>query len=228
VSQNNALIRIAIIDDHPLFRTGLRRVLERSGDMSVEWELADTAGLEAAFSRNSVDLILMDVEFAHGRNGLEATRTALARWPDLDVIILSGSLDPEMPRLALDCGATGFLAKDTPIPEMIFRIRELAFGGRRRGRLAARTGRACSHGAPLVLGLGWTARQPLLGSRVAACFSPACSRLVAAFGQSGHLGSENPGPLSGPKECNGRRGSVPGRGSAARGPLAGRFPLARH
>jgi DNA-binding NarL/FixJ family response regulator len=138
VSQNNVLIRIGIIDDHPLFRSGLRRVLERSGDMSVEWELADPAGLEAAFSRNSVDLILMDVEFAHGRNGLEATRTALARWPDLDVIILSGSLDPEMPRLALDCGATGFLAKDTPIPEMIFRIRELAFGGRRRGLKARR------------------------------------------------------------------------------------------
>ena len=109
MSQNNVLIRIGIIDDHPLFRSGLRRVLERSGDLSVEWELADPAGLEAAFSRNSVDLVLMDVEFAHGRNGLEATRAALGRWPDLDVIILSGSLDPEMPRLALECGAAGFL-----------------------------------------------------------------------------------------------------------------------
>jgi DNA-binding NarL/FixJ family response regulator len=133
VSQKNGPIRIGIVDDHPLFRSGLRRVLERAGDMSVEWELADSDGLEAALTGHPVDVVLMDVEFAHGTNGLDATRTALRRWPDLDVIVLSGSLDPEMPRLALDRGAAGFLAKDTPIPEMVFRIRELAFGSRHRG-----------------------------------------------------------------------------------------------
>lgn len=138
MSQKNAPIRIGIVDDHPLFRTGLRRVLERAGDMSVEWELADSGGLEVAFTRNPVDVLLMDVEFAQGNNGLDATRTALGRWPDLNVIVLSGSLDPDMPQLALDCGASGFLAKDTPIPEMIFRIRELAFGGRRRGLTSPR------------------------------------------------------------------------------------------
>ena len=138
MSQKSAPIRIGIVDDHPLFRTGLRRVLERAGDMSVEWELGDTAELEAAFTRIPVDVLLMDVEFAHGSNGLDATRTAMRRWPDLNVIVLSGSLDPDMPRLALDRGATGFLVKDTPIPEMLFRIRDLAFGGRPRGLRSSR------------------------------------------------------------------------------------------
>ena len=131
--QQKTPIRIGIVDDHPLFRSGLRRVLERAGDMSVEWELADSAGLEAAFIRNPVDVVLMDVEFAHGGNGLDATSAALGRWPNLDVIVLSGSLEPEMPRLALDRGAAEFLAKDMPVPELILRIREIAFAGRKRG-----------------------------------------------------------------------------------------------
>jgi DNA-binding NarL/FixJ family response regulator len=128
----NAPIRIGIVDDHPLFRAGLRRLLERSADMSVEWELGDSAGMEAAFARSPVDVVLMDVELGKGTSGLEATRVAVTRWPDLKVIVLSGSLDPETPRWALERGAAGFLAKDMAIPEMISSIRELAAGGSRR------------------------------------------------------------------------------------------------
>jgi DNA-binding NarL/FixJ family response regulator len=138
VSQLIEPIRIGIVDDHPVFRAGLRRVLERSGEMSVEWELADSGGLEAAFTRNPVDVILMDVELANGDNGLEATRAAVMRWPGLKVVVLSGSLNPETPQLAVDQGAAGFLAKDMPIPEMISRIREFASGRRRRSSRSPR------------------------------------------------------------------------------------------
>jgi DNA-binding NarL/FixJ family response regulator len=127
----SAPIRVGIVDDHPLFRAGLRRVLERSGDMAVGWELADATRLDAALTRNPVDLVLMDLELAPGGDGLDATRAAAARWPEVGVIVLSGSLSPETPRLAMEGGAVGFLAKDMPIPEMISRIRELAFRGHR-------------------------------------------------------------------------------------------------
>lgn len=134
VSILNSPVRIGIVDDHPVFRTGLRRVLERSGDMSVEWELGSSADLVSAFTQNPVDVVLMDVELGHGDDGLDATSAAVTRWPGLDVIVLSGSLDPEMPRMALDRGAAGFLGKDMPITEMLAKIRELASKGRRRRR----------------------------------------------------------------------------------------------
>lgn len=127
-----APMHVGIVDDHPLFRAGLRRVLERVGEMQVEWELADPAELEAAFTRNPVDVILMDVELGRGGNGLDATQAAVTRWPDLAVIVLSGSLDPDSPRLAFDRGAAAFIAKDMPIVEMIAKIQEFASGLRRR------------------------------------------------------------------------------------------------
>jgi DNA-binding NarL/FixJ family response regulator len=128
----NAPIRIGIVDDHPVFRSGLRRLLERNVDMTVEWELAEATELDVAFTRSPVDVVLMDIEFREGENGLDATRAALTRWPDLIVIILSGSLSPDTPDRALAHGAAGYLGKDAPIPEMISRIRELASSGRRR------------------------------------------------------------------------------------------------
>ena len=128
----NAPIRVGIVDDHPLFRAGLRRVLERSGDMSVDWELGDSAGLDAALSRNPVDIVLLDLVLARGGSGLDAIDAAVTRWPDVDVIVVSASLNPETPRLARERGAAGFLAKDMPIPEMISRLREYA-SQRRRG-----------------------------------------------------------------------------------------------
>ena len=127
----NTPIRIGIVDDHAVFRTGLRRVLERNGDMAVEWELANVDGLEAVFSRSPVDVVLMDIEFAQGGSGLDATRAAVTRWPDVAVIILAGSLSPQTPRLAIEHGAAGFLGKDMPIPEMISMIREVASHRRR-------------------------------------------------------------------------------------------------
>ena len=130
----NTPIRIGIVDDHPVFRAGLRRVLERSGDMAVEWELGNTTGLVTALTRVPVDVLLMDVELGRGDNGLDATHAAVTRWPNLDVIVLSGSLDPQMPLLAAERGAIGFLAKDTPIAEMIAAIREIASRRRRRRR----------------------------------------------------------------------------------------------
>jgi DNA-binding NarL/FixJ family response regulator len=132
VIPSKAPMRVGIVDDHPLFRAGLRRVLERVGDMQVEWELADPAELEAAFTRNPVDVILMDVELGRHGNGLDATQAAMTRWPDLVVIVLSGSLDPDSPRMALDRGAAAFLSKDMPIAEMIATIQEFASGLRRR------------------------------------------------------------------------------------------------
>jgi DNA-binding NarL/FixJ family response regulator len=132
VSNLNSPIRIGIVDDHPVFRAGLKRVLERSGDMTVEWDLADSAGLAALFIANPVDVLLMDVELKAGPDGLATTRTAAAKWPNLNVIVLSGSLDPDMPRLAQGHGAAGFLAKDMPIPDMVAKIREVALAGRRR------------------------------------------------------------------------------------------------
>lgn len=121
-------IRVGIVDDHPLFRSGLRRLLEREDGLWVEWEMSTARELPAALERQPVDVVLMDLELGPGIDGLEATRTAMAKQPSLKVIVLTGSLDPQSPAKAAAAGATGFLPKQMGVPELLASIRRIASG----------------------------------------------------------------------------------------------------
>lgn len=134
MTQSDAIdspVRIGIVDDHPLFRAGLRRLLEREPDISVVWEHANSSGLEALFEAHPVDVVLMDLELGNGPTGLQATQAVKTRWPDVLVIIVSGSLDPESPTAARAAGAADFLAKDTHPAELLGSIRAIASGSPR-------------------------------------------------------------------------------------------------
>lgn len=132
-------IRIGIVDDHPVFRYGLHRLLDREADITVEWEHPNSIGLEALLQAHPVDVVLMDLEFGSSVNGLQATREATARWPKVRVIVLSGSLDPDSPQAALAAGAVGFLSKDRAPSELLESIRRLVTGlpERRSGRVGS-------------------------------------------------------------------------------------------
>ena len=124
----NSPIRVGIVDDHPVFRAGLRHLLDRDPEVSVEWEHPNSIGLAARLEESPVDVVLMDLELGTGPNGLQATREAKARWPNLQVIIVSASLDPESSKAALAAGSSGYLAKDILPAELLASIRALAPG----------------------------------------------------------------------------------------------------
>jgi len=124
-------IRIGIVAAAPLFRDGLRRLVELDADMTVEWEHRDAAGLEALIESRPVDLVLMAaLEFGAAVSGLQATRAVKARWPKLEVIIISASPDPRLPGNARDAGAAGFLRKDMEPAVLLAGIRDVVFGSR--------------------------------------------------------------------------------------------------
>lgn len=106
-------MRLLLIDDHALFRSGLRLVLMQ--DM-VDIEVAEAASLEQAVRSiaEPPDLVLLDIQL-QGVNGLEGLRLLQQRWPMAPVVMLSSNAAPDTVALALARGAAAFVSKsDTP------------------------------------------------------------------------------------------------------------------
>jgi len=142
-------IRIGIVDDHPVFRMGLKRALERERDLEVLWELPSATNLDASMRRTPVDVILMDLLMGRGKSGVEATRELAAQWPQVKVIVISASMDDSGVIASARAGAEGFLPKDMPVSDMVSSIRRLA-GSDGSGRRAVgdlmETARGASRG----------------------------------------------------------------------------------
>src|SRR5215469_16619564 len=120
-------IRILIADDHPLFRDGLRALLESVPDMLALGE-ATTGNeiLEAAVSLQP-DLILMDIQMP-GLNGIEATRRILQASPHIRILILTMFEDDESVFAAVRAGARGYLLKGATQEQTLRAIRAVASG----------------------------------------------------------------------------------------------------
>jgi DNA-binding NarL/FixJ family response regulator len=119
-------IRIGIVDDHPVFRLGLKRAFEREADLDVVWELGSTTDLMATLASSRVDVVLMDLDLGPEQDSLAATRTLIQRYPRVKVIIISASLEGDAAAAAKAAGAVAYLPKDLPVPETITAIRGLA------------------------------------------------------------------------------------------------------
>ncbi len=121
------LIRVAIIDDHPVVGEGTAAVLRATTDLEVvgvagSLEAARSAGLT---SRAAVDVLLLDIRLGTG-SGL----AALTGAADLPAVIVLTAFDyPQYAEAALRLGAAGFVVKTAPLPELLEAIRRVAGGG---------------------------------------------------------------------------------------------------
>jgi DNA-binding NarL/FixJ family response regulator len=122
-------IRVLIVDDHAVVRSGLRLLLEGEDDIEVAGE-AGTAR-EAILEARSVkpDLVLMDVTMPDG-SGLDAVPTLLYEHEEIKVLVLSMQDDPRYVREAFTVGASGYVLKEAADTEVVAAIREVARGGR--------------------------------------------------------------------------------------------------
>jgi DNA-binding NarL/FixJ family response regulator len=122
-------VRVLIVDDHAVVRSGLRLLLDGEQDIEVVGE-AGTAR-EAILEARSVkpDLILMDVVMPD-QSGLEAVPTLLHEHEDVKVLVLSMQDDPRYVREAFSVGASGYVLKEAADTEVVAAIREVARGGR--------------------------------------------------------------------------------------------------
>jgi DNA-binding NarL/FixJ family response regulator len=119
-------IRVLIVDDHPVFRFGLRALLQANPETEVVGEA--TTGEEAVELARSVrpDVVLMDLNLP-GLNGIEATRQILAEYPDIGVLVIT-MLDNDSVFAAMRAGARGYLLKGAEGDETLRAIRSVANG----------------------------------------------------------------------------------------------------
>jgi DNA-binding NarL/FixJ family response regulator len=120
-------IRVLLVDDQALLRTGLRMVLEEQDDIEVVGEASDGDEAVTRASELSPDVVLMDVRMPR-IDGIEATRRIVEDRPTSRVLILTTFDLDEYAFSALRYGASGFLLKDVPPLELAAAIRSVARG----------------------------------------------------------------------------------------------------
>ena len=120
-------VKLLIVDDHPVFRQGLRDVLETDDKMRVVGEAADgEVAIELAIQTRP-DVILMDINLPT-INGLQVTRRIKAQLPDVKVVVITGYDDVEQIFHALRAGASAYCPKDTT-PETLIQVVLHAYDG---------------------------------------------------------------------------------------------------
>ena len=124
---NARMIRILIVDDHDLFRAGMRSILEHEDGLYVVGECASGEDALEAVHREAPDLVLMDINMP-GIGGIEATRQILKLAPSVKVIAVTVLSDDPFPHQLLDAGALGYLSKGCSSAEMLEAIRMVMRG----------------------------------------------------------------------------------------------------
>jgi DNA-binding NarL/FixJ family response regulator len=119
-------IRVVVVDDHALFRSGLRELFERHG-VDVAGAAADGASAVEVVQDAVPDVVLMDVNMP-GMSGIEATMRIRAVAPTAQVIMLTVSPDEQDVEESIYAGACGYLLKDAPVQEILDAIRAAAAG----------------------------------------------------------------------------------------------------
>ncbi|WP_217474098.1 response regulator transcription factor GacA [Stutzerimonas stutzeri] len=123
------MIRVLVVDDHDLVRTGISRMLADIDGLQV---IGQAESGEAAIKKSrelKPDVVLMDVKMP-GIGGLEATRKLLRSHPDIKVIAVTVCEEDPFPTRLLQAGAAGYLTKGAALDEMIQAIR-MVFAGQR-------------------------------------------------------------------------------------------------
>jgi len=121
------VIRVLIVDDHPLVRQGLTGVLAGTDDIEVVGAVADGALAADAAADGRADIVLMDLSMP-GIDGVQATGEVLARCPDTRVVVLTSFAEQARVVAALEAGAVGYLLKDTEPEDLVDAVREAAAG----------------------------------------------------------------------------------------------------
>lgn len=120
--------RIILVDDHALFRGGLKGLLEQFGPCHVVAEAASGEEFLSLIPTVECDVVFMDISMP-GIDGAETTRRALELNPDLRIVTLSMFGDEHYYTRMVEAGACGFLLKDSEIDEVLEAIRSVAEGG---------------------------------------------------------------------------------------------------
>jgi DNA-binding NarL/FixJ family response regulator len=121
------VIRIVVVDDHAVVRSGLRFLLDAEDDMEVVGEAGTAQDAIFEVRAAAPDVVLLDVVLP-GASGIEALPQVLHEAPDAKVLMLSMQDDPNYVREAFAAGASGYVLKEAVDAEVVAAIRDVAAG----------------------------------------------------------------------------------------------------
>jgi DNA-binding NarL/FixJ family response regulator len=120
--------RAIIVEDFKLIAQAWKKILEKTELFSEIHLLNDAESIEQVIEKLNPDLILMDVNLPHSKNGIEITRNLIKKNPDLKIIILTMHNEPVYVKKAKEAGAKGFVTKNSPLIEINKAIEEVIKG----------------------------------------------------------------------------------------------------
>ncbi len=120
-------LSVVLVDDHPMFRAGLRAVLREFDDIAVVAEADDGSSAVAAVAEHRPDVVLMDLRMP-GVSGLAATAQIRADHPDTRVLVLTMDEDADSVFAALRAGAHGYLLKEAGADDVHRAVQAVARG----------------------------------------------------------------------------------------------------
>lgn len=123
------MTRVAVIDDHPVVREGLKRIIAEAPEFSVTAEAGDGEEALNVIKNAPCDVVLLDITLPK-KNGLEVLKRIKAEQPRLPVLVLSMHSEDEYAVRMLRAGAAGYLTKETAPANLITAIRKVVRGGR--------------------------------------------------------------------------------------------------
>ena len=120
-------IKIIIVDDHKMFRDGIRALLEKEKNMEVVADAKDANELISILKNTVPDIILMDIDMGE-TNGIDATIEVKKNYPDVNILALSMHGEHNYILKMLEAGATGYILKNAGKEEMLTAIISVASG----------------------------------------------------------------------------------------------------
>jgi len=146
--------RVLIVDDHPIVRQGLRRMIETEPDLVVCGEVQTEREARAAIRALSPDVVIVDISLAQG-DGLELVRDVHAQRPDLPMLVLSMHDESIYAERLIAAGASGYIMKQAASDQLLIALRQVLAGSQYLSEsLASNLGRGRIDGSSAALGSG--------------------------------------------------------------------------
>ena len=121
-------LRILIVDDHEVVRTGIKTLLENEKEFSVIAEADNAADAIKLAQAHQPDVIVMDIRLTGGMSGIEACEQIVNMLPDTKVLMLTSYAEDELVKDAIRAGAVGYVLKRVGGRELVESIRAIAHG----------------------------------------------------------------------------------------------------
>ncbi|HSD74963.1 MAG TPA: response regulator transcription factor [Steroidobacteraceae bacterium] len=120
--------RVLIVDDHPIVRQGLRRLIDQEEDLDVCGEAETVREARSAIREHRPDAIIVDISLKQG-DGLELVRDVRAQYPSLPILVLSMHDETIYAERMLSAGASGYIMKQAASEQFLVAVRRVLDGG---------------------------------------------------------------------------------------------------